>query len=326
MDTIINIAQGWYPVSLIMGIVLLLGGGHLLVDGSVAIAKRFGVSTLVIGLTIVAFSTSSPELAFSVVSSLNHHGDLSLGNIFGSNIANIGLVLGIGTLICKLPVTGQIVSTEFPLLVLATLIVGVVCIFLGLTVFWACVLLLGFCVLMWKWFTLGKNQSVVGTEAEELVPGVQYSYKSWIMVSCGLLMLVVGGKATEIGAVAVATSFGMSKILIGGTVVAIATSLPEVVTTVVAARKGHPDLAVGNVVGSNIFNILFVLPITVLVAPDMTIAVPSSAVVYIAVMFFMTILAWALTTSGKIVKPKEGALLVGLFILYLVCVSIWKSS
>ena len=118
----------------------------------------------------------------------------------------------------------------------------------------------------------------------------------------------------------------MSEILVGGSIVAIATSLPELVTTVIAARKGHPDLAVGIVVGSNIFNILFVLPISVLVAPGMTIAVPSSALAYIFIMVVMTVIAWILTRSDKLVKPKEGALLVGLFIIYLVYISIWKSG
>ena len=169
MDTITNYAQELYGISLFVGIVFLLLGGHLLVEGSVTIAKRLGISTLVIGLTIVAFSTSSPELAFNIISSLNGHGDLSLGNIFGSNIANIGLVLGLGAVICKLPVTGQVVKTEFPLLVLATAIVGLVCYFQGLTVIWSCVLLVLFCFLMWKWFTLGKGKSKVGTESIELV-------------------------------------------------------------------------------------------------------------------------------------------------------------
>ncbi|HIN09625.1 MAG TPA: calcium/sodium antiporter [Phycisphaerales bacterium] len=327
METFTNIAQDWYGFSLLTGIALLLFGGHLLVEGSVAIAKRLGVGTLVIGLTIVAFSTSSPELAFNIISSLNNHGDLSLGNIFGSNIANIGLVLGIGALICKLPVTGQVVKMEFPLLVVATIIVGVVCYFQGLSMIGACVLLLMFCLLMWKWFTLGKRESVIGVEAEDITPEVQCSsFASWAMLLGGLVMLGLGGKATELGAVSAALSFGMSEILVGGSIVAIATSLPELVTTVIAARKGHPDLAVGNVVGSNIFNILFVLPISVLVAPGMTIAVPSSALAYIFIMVVMTVIAWILTRSDKLVKPKEGALLVGLFIIYLVYISIWKSG
>ena len=332
METIINSAQQWYPISLIVGIFFLLFGGHLLVEGSVAIAKRLGISTLVIGLTIVAFSTSSPELAFNIISSLNGHGDLSLGNIFGSNIANIGLVLGIGALICTLPVTGQVVKTEFPLLVAATAVVGVVCIIQELSLYGACGLLLLFCLLMWKWFALGKSESKVGTESIERAEasGVQCSsFVSWAMMLGGLFLLGLGGKVTELGAVSAALDFGMSEIIVGGTIVAIATSLPEVATTVIAARKGHPDLAVGNVIGSNIFNILFVLPITVLVAPDMFINVPSSAFVYIIIMFCMTLLAWILTVLGtkkSSIIPKEGALLVGLFVAYLVCISIWKSS
>ena len=336
METITNYAQDLYGISLIVGIIFLLLGGHFLVEGSVTIAKRRGISTLVIGLTIVAFSTSSPELAFSIISSLNDHGELSLGNIFGSNIANIGFVLGIGALICKLPVTGQVVKTEFPLLVLATAIVGLVCYFQRLTAIWSCVLLVLFCFLMWKWFTLGKGKSKVGTESIELVEELVEEREtpcspiaSWSMLLGGLILLGFGGKVTELGAVSAALKFGMSEIVVGGTIVAIATSLPEAVTTIVAARKGHPDLAVGNVIGSNIFNILFVLPITVLVAPGMFISVPSSAFVYIIIMLGMTILAWVLTKTGTdkpSIIPKEGALLVGLFVVYLIYISIWKSN
>ena len=332
METFTNYAQDLYHISLLIGIVSLLLGGHFLVEGSVTIAKRLGISTLVIGLTIVAFSTSSPELAFNIVSSLHGHGDLSLGNIFGSNIANIGFVLGVGALICKLPVTGQVVETEFPLLVVATAIVGLVCFIQELTAIGSCGLLVLFCFLMWKWFALGKGESIVGTESTELAEekGAQCSmFMSWSMLLGGLFLLGVGGKITELGAVSAALQFGMSEIVIGGTIVAIATSLPEVVTTIVAARKGHPDLAVGNVVGSNIFNILFVLPITVFFAPDMFISVPSSAWVYIIVMLVMTTLAWILTIMGKekaSIIPKEGALLVGLFVVYLVCISLWKSN
>ena len=238
METITNFAQDLYGISLIVGILCLLLGGHFLVEGSVTIAKRRGISTLVIGLTIVAFSTSSPELAFSIISSLNDHGELSLGNIFGSNIANIGFVLGIGALICKLPVTGQVVKTEFPLLVLATAIVGLICYFQGLTAIWSCVLLVLFCFLMWKWFTLGKGKSKVGTESIELVEERETPYSpiaSWSMLLGGLILLGFGGKVTELGAVSAALKFGMSEIVVGGTIVAIATSLPEAVTTIVAA-------------------------------------------------------------------------------------------
>ena len=306
---------------------MLIVGGHYLVEGSVAIAKSFGISTLVIGLTVVAFSTSSPELALNIVASINGHGDLGLGNIFGSNIANLGLVLGIGALICKLPVTGRIVRIEFPWLVGFTFIVGLVTIFGTLNRIWAIIFLCFFIYLMVMWFKLGKErESKVGAQSRHVTPeGPKSSITAWVMLVGGLILLGVGGKATEIGAVSGALQLGMSKILIGSTIVAIATSLPELVTTIIAAKKGHPDLAVGNVVGSNIYNILFVLPITMLVNPITT---PDKVWVYIVMMILMTILAWILTRRDKLdenkIKPYEGAILVSIYIVFLVGISIWR--
>jgi cation:H+ antiporter len=316
---IITFAQDWFVLTLLVGVAMLVFGGHLLVEGGIAIATRFGVSKLVIGLTIIAFSTSSPELAINVIASFNGHGDLCLGNIFGSNIANIGLVLGIGALICKLPVTAQIIKVEFPWLVIATFIVGAATIFSGLNIYWAIGFLCFFVFLMLKWFRIGKDtDSGIEKECGQSTSAVERSALSaWAMLFVGLMLLGLGGKATEIGAVTGAIALGMSEILVGGTVVAIATSLPEVVTTVIAAKKGHPDLAVGNVVGSNIFNILFVLPITILVNP---IEISSDAWMYVLVMFCMTLLAWILTMDNRI-KPKEGSILVGLYILFLAWVS-----
>ena len=327
MDQFIDLAQDLYYVSLLVGIAMLIVGGHLLVEGSVAIAKRFGISTLVIGLTVVAFSTSSPELALNIVASINGHGDLSLGNIFGSNIANIGLVLGIGALICKLPVTGRIVQIEFPWLVVLTVVVGLVTIFGTLNWIWAIVFLFFFVYLMLKWFKIGKeSESKVAAQSDDVTPeGSCSAFAAWAMLIGGLILLGVGGKATEIGAVSGAETLGMSKILIGGTIVAIATSLPEIVTTIIAAKKGHPDLAVGNVIGSNIFNILFVLPITMLINPIPT---PNKVWVYVVVMVLMTLLAWILSMRDKKgdnkIKPYEGAILVGSYVFFLVGISLWR--
>ncbi len=323
MDHFIELAQELYGLSLLAGVAMLIMGGHLLVEGSVAIAKHLGISTLVIGLTVVAFSTSSPELALNIVASINGHGDLSLGNIFGSNIANLGLVLGIGALICKLPVTGRIVKIEFPWLVVLTVIVGLVTLFGTLNRIWAILFLCFFVFLMMKWFKIGKEgESKVADQSGDVTPeGSTSLLVAWVILIGGLILLGVGGKATEIGAVTGALHLGMSKILIGGTIVAIATSLPEIVTTIIAARKGHPDLAVGNVVGSNIFNLLFVLPITMLVHP---IDAPDRVLVYIVVMVLMTILAWILTMRDRKIKPYEGAILVGSYIIFLVGISIWR--
>ena len=320
MEALLTIAQNWYIATFIIGVGMLIYGGNLLVEGSVAIAKQLGVSTLVIGLTVVAFSTSSPELALNVVASINGHGDLCLGNIFGSNIANIGLVLGIGALICKLPVTGRVVRWEFPLLVVGTLLVGLVTMFGSLNRIWAVAFLCLFIIVMWIWFWLGIKESKVAKQSGTIISeNERPAILSYIAVVVGLFFLAVGGKATEIGAVTSAINFGLSEIVVGSTVVAIATSLPEVVTTVIAARKGHPDLAVGNVVGSNLFNILFVLPITMLVNP---IPIPQGIWIYVSIMFFMTALAWVLTTDKR-VRPKEGVLLVSLYAAFLIGITIW---
>lgn len=321
MDSVITFAQDWYGITLLLGVIMLISGGHLLVEGSVSIATRLGISKLVIGLTIVAFSTSSPELALNVIASFNGYSDLCLGNIFGSNIANIGLVLGIGALICKLPVTGRVVKHEFPWLIVATLLVGVVTWFGSLTAYWAIAFLLLFSKLMWSWFKIGnEDNSPVAEQSADVTPDGEYSaITAWMMLVRGILFLSLGGKATEIGAVTGALSFGMSELLVGSTVVAIATSLPEVVTTIIAAKKNHADLAVGNVVGSNIFNILFVLPITMLVSP---MVVPEGISMYIVAMICMTVIAYILTLDNRI-KPKEGCILVGLYIAFLVGISYW---
>jgi cation:H+ antiporter len=324
MDSFIEITKNWYLLTLLAGILMLIGGGHLLVEGSVAIAKRLGISTLVIGLTVVAFSTSSPELALNIVASINGHGDLCIGNIFGSNIANLGLVLGIGALICHLPVTGQVVKSEFPWLVLFTAVVGLVTWFGTLNWMWAIVFLCFFIFLMLKWYKLGKDgESKVAAQSGDVIPkGPGSDFAAWAMLIGGLLLLGFGGKATEIGAVTGALKLGMSEILVGSTIVAIATSLPEVVATVIAAKKNHADLAVGNVVGSNIFNILFVLPITISVTP---ITAPDGVWIYVVVMFIMTLLAWFLTMGNQI-KPKEGGILLALFICFLIGVTVWGMS
>ncbi len=316
ITNIFEILQDHFYIAFLIGVTMLIWGGNLLIEGSVAIAKKLGVSALVIGLTIVAFSTSSPELALNIIASMNNHGSLCLGNIFGSNIANIGLVLGIGALICKLPVTGQVVKKEFPWLIIATCFVGGAALFRTLNWIWAICFLIFFAFLMRNWFTLGQHkESKVGEQSDDIVPEVTCSATAAMaMLFFGLVLLTLGGKATEIGAVTSAIHFGMSEILVGSTIVAIATSLPEVVTTIIAAKKKHPDLAVGNVVGSNIFNILLVLPITLFVNP---IQAPENIWFYALIMIIMTVLAYVLTLDHRL-KSKEGSILIAMYIAFLI--------
>ncbi|UCD75765.1 MAG: calcium/sodium antiporter, partial [Phycisphaerales bacterium] len=268
------------PLTLIIGIALLLLGGQWLVEGSVRIARRMGVSTLLIGLTVVAFGTSSPELAFNITAAINGNGELSFGNVVGSNIANIALVLGVAALIGPLVVHGRVVKKELPLLIL----VSVAMLFLGLLTFTRIpaaggglhgytlldgVILLGlFGLFTWLWYDMGKqdrSDPLTREAAEELASEAAGSlFAAILLFVIGLAGLVAGGKLAEVGATGVAQWLGLSNALIGLTIVAVATSLPELVTSVIACRKGHNDLAVGNIVGSNLFNILLVLGATCL--------------------------------------------------------------
>ncbi len=276
------------PITLIAGIVLLLLGGNWLVDGSVSIARRIGWSTLLIGLTIVAFGTSSPELAFNLTAAINGNGGLSFGNVVGSNIANIALVLGLAALVSPLVVHGQVVKKELPLLIIvsclmvllawlpATRIQGDEGAAAGFTRIDGLMMLGGFAIFTWLWYRMGKQDRsdpmTAEAEQEAREEGPASLGVAILLFVLGLVLLVVGGKLTEMGAVGIAEWWGFSQSLIGLTVVAVATSLPEVTTSMIACRKGHADLAVGNVVGSNLFNILLVLGATAAVAP---VAVPA---------------------------------------------------
>ena len=311
---------------LLVGIVLLLLGGHWLVTASVTIARRLGVSTLVVGLTIVAMGTSAPELAFNLIAALGNHGELSFGNIIGSNIANIGLVLGVTAVFRPLAVHGRIVSKELPWL----LAVSVAMYLLALPMFAGEAGVFGFgridsgVMLAWfglffvGWYRMGRRERAdplvreLGAEAEAetltSTPGAA------VLLLVGLVCLVGGGKLSEEGAVAIAEWLGLSEALIGLTIVAIATSLPELTTAIISVRKGHDDLAVGNVVGSNVFNLLLVLGLTTLVAP---IALPAAGMHDLSAMVVITCLLMLMALTRHKISRWEGALLLALYVAYM---------
>ncbi len=337
MTQINDFAQHWYGWStlFVLGMGLLVVGGNLLVDGGVGVAKKFKINTMVVGLTIIAFSTSAPELAFNVLASINGHGEMSLGNIFGSNIANLSLVLGVGAIIygqkllkdgsLKLP--KEYITAEHKGLKSFTAIVSlltVIAFFFGqenplLGLSWPCALLL---LLMFAYFII---KMVFPSKELTDIPDVKSSTKASIcLLIVGLVFLGVGGKMAEISSVAAGRSFGLSEIFIGATIVAIATSLPELVTTIVAAKKGESNMAVGNVIGSNFFNMLFVLPITMLVNP---IPIPAGYEpwVYLVVMLCITFVASKMMKDDKDLTRKEGYVLVGFYLTFLAGITIWKS-
>lgn len=258
---------------LVGGIILLVKGADYLVDGASSIAYRLGVSTLVVGLTVVAFGTSAPELAVNLISAFTGSVDVALGNINGSNIANILLVLGITAMFARIPVRSRTVQKEIPFMILAAVMMVVMMADKFLD-FGADALvisrtdglaMLGFFGIFMYYLFLSakaaKGGDKDGKPEHAFLPALG-------LTAGGLIGLAVGGHFTVTGATALAGMLGISDGLIALTVVAIGTSLPELVTAIVAARKGKTDLAIGGVVGSNIFNVLLVIGLTSTIAPQ----------------------------------------------------------
>ncbi len=255
-----------------LSFVLLIKGADWLVTGATAIARRFRVSDMIIGLTIVSVGTSMPELIVSILASFNGNSGLAVGNVFGSNVANILLILGVAALIYPLPIKRNTVMSEIPFSLLAALLVG----FLanaalfdrydGLIISRAdgCILLSFFALFMLYIFRVAKEEK---QQTEEIHSKPTALWRSGGLVLLGIFSLFLGGKWTVDGATFIATQLGMSESFIGLTVVAIGTSLPELVTSVVAAKQRNTDIAVGNAVGSNIFNLLWVLGISSVIHP-----------------------------------------------------------
>ena len=255
-----------------IGFVFLIKGADFLVDGASSIARRMKISDLVIGLTVVAFGTSTPELFVNLIASLKGNTDIAIGNVLGSNISNILLILGISALIYPLSVGKGTVWKEIPLSLLAAILLGIMANdrlidranASTLTRIDGLVFIAFFIIFLYYSFSIAKQ--IKGTE--DHVPTKEHSWKkSLILVGSGLVGLALGGKWIVDGAVHVARSLGMSESLVGLTIVAVGTSLPELATSAVAAYKKNVEIAVGNVVGSNIFNIFFVIGISSMVKP-----------------------------------------------------------
>lgn len=255
---------------IIGGFYVLIKGADYLVGGASSLARRLGVPALVVGLTVVAFGTSAPELFVNVIAALNGSTDIAIGNVLGSNLANILLILGITAIIAPLTLKSSTVWKEIPFSLLAAGILVV----LGADVFLEGAVggSLGRIdgIVLWGFFfiflvyTFGIREP--GEQPEEKIEQMPL-FKTIISIVGGFVALAIGGQFVVTGASSIAFSLGISENLIALTIVAIGTSLPELVSSIVAARKGHQDIAIGNVVGSNIFNILFVLSTTAVIAP-----------------------------------------------------------
>jgi len=255
----------------VVGFVLLISGANLLVEGSASIAKKLNISSIVIGLTIVAFGTSAPELIVNIFASIQGNTDIAIGNILGSNIVNILFILGVSAVIFPLATKENTVWKEIPLSLLAAILLGVMVndtlidggTFSGITRIDGIIFLAFFIIFLYYTFGISK---VIGENTDLEIKEMSYM-KSSLYIVGGLSGLIFGGKWIVDGAIKIAEGFNVSQSLIGLTIVAIGTSLPELATSAVAAYKKQSDIAIGNVVGSNIFNIFFILGFSALIRP-----------------------------------------------------------
>ena len=308
---------------LLLGLFLLVVGSDALVRGAAALARRLGISPLVVGLTVVAFGTSAPELAVNVTAALRGSGALSFGNVIGSNMANIGLIVGIAALLRPLDIQTTVVRRELPMLLLATAVAFVFAIDADLaedaTSRYArgdgIVLLLLMSVFIYYTVVDVFRQRQNGRGAVGLAPGTWSVSVSLAMVAIGLLGLLAGAHFTVEGAVGIARAAGISEAVIGLTLVAIGTSLPELAASLVAAWRGHTGIAIGNVIGSNLFNLLLVLGTTATIRP---IPVPAGGFGDLTVLSGVSVLLWVIcgTRERKIIRA-EGALLLTVYVAYL---------
>lgn len=302
---------------LIGGFAILIIGANFLVDGASSLAKRFNVSNLVIGLTVVAFGTSAPELTVSVYSALQGESDIALGNVVGSNIFNILGILGITALIAPLSVQSSTIWKEIPLSLLAAILIAIFAndvlidgdggSFVSRTDGLA---LMAFMVIfMYYTFDIAKKSPPDELHNQVKIYNVPVTL---LMIAGGLAMLVLGGRWLVDGAIDIATQFGVSKSVIGLTIVAIGTSLPELATSLVAAMKKNADIAVGNVVGSNIFNVFTVIGISSVIKP---LSIGGITQVDLVVCILSSLLLFAFSFNSKISRVEGGIFLAG-FIAY----------
>lgn len=308
-----------YLLLLVVGFATLMKGADLFVDGSSALAGNFKISKVIIGLTIVAMGTSAPELAVSTSAALQGSNEIALSNVVGSNIFNLLCVLGICAVIHPVPVDKVILKRDIPFSIVITMLLllmssvaalfngdflqigmnetaGGVSRFTGIILF-----VIFFCYILYLIFDAKKKTEY--EEAEQNIP----LWKCGVLILFGLILIIGGGQAVVYGAKSVAHIFGMSETLIGLTIIAVGTSLPELVTSVVAARKGETGLAVGNVVGSNIFNILFILGISSAIHP---IEVNLASIYDMAILIGTSILVFLFSIKGKVINRTEGIIML----------------
>lgn len=310
-----------FILAILVGFVLLIWSADRFVDGAAVSAKYAGIPSLLIGMIVVGFGTSAPEMLVSAMAAADGSPELALGNALGSNIVNIGLILGITALIAPIAVHSNIVKKELPLLLVVSVLFALLIVDGGLSRFDAGVLLLGFFSFMgWSIYSglKSKNDSLA-TDVEQELNVQTMSLKAaivWLVV--GLVVLIISSRLLVWGAVSIAEIMGISDLIIGLTIVALGTSLPELAASIAAARKGEHDIAIGNVIGSNIFNILAVTGIAGMIAPADNLSPDLLSRDWLAMLslsIFLLIFAYGHRGIGR-VNRAEGIGLLLIFIAY----------
>ncbi len=299
----------------IVGIILLVLGADLLVRGAASLASSLGISSLIIGLTIVAIGTSSPEIAVSLQAAFNAQGEIVLGNIIGSNIANVMLILGVAAMFGPLLVDRAIFHRDMPVMIGASLLTFLLAFDRMLSQIDGIIMLLALAAYFWMIWPRNEHHDVSHPS-----PPPQRRLRALVlqlaMVIGGLALLIVGARWLVDGAVTFATWFGVSELIIGLTIVAVGTSLPEIATSVIASLRGERDIAVGNVVGSNVLNLLLVLGTTMVVSPQ-PIAVPESTIALdLPVMVGAALICLPIFFTRRMVSQREGSLLLVYYLSY----------
>ena len=306
----------------LIGLLLLYYGAEFLVKGGVNLATRMKISPLVIGLTLVAFATSAPELVVSVDSALKGMGNISIGNVVGSNICNITLILGLGAVITPLRVNRKLFRLDVPVLILSCLVFALFCFFgQGINrwqggVFFLSIIAYTFWS-VWKAKQIEKRNLKIAHDAEEKL-GAEREFPvtlALLLVAAGLAGLIGGAKLFVGCAIYLAKALSVSDAVIGLTIVAVGTSLPELATSVVAAIKGEKDIAIGNVVGSNIFNILAIMGLAPLFRP---LHAPGISLVDLGLMVFCTLVLYPIMKTGYKISRTEGIFLLAVYLAYTV--------
>ena len=313
-------------IVLLIGFFFLIKGADLFVDGAASIARKFNIPSMIIGLTIVAMGTSAPEAAVSITSSLSGQNDMSVANVVGSNFFNILVVLGVSSLISKLPVQKNTIKKDTPFLLIVSGLLLVFGINKYISRIEGLILLIVFVYFLYSTVKMAKSATNLDSSSDNEIALAESDtttqtpiLKTVILSVIGILGIVIGGDMVVDSATSIATLFGMSANLVGLTIVAIGTSLPEFVTSIVAIKKGETEIAIGNVIGSNIFNILMVLGIASAISP---MAIITENIIDLCVLIVFTVCVWIFAGTKKKIGRVEGFCMVAFYAAYAIYIII----